>query len=213
MNNSRFINALLRQPVDKTPVWLMRQAGRYLPEYRALREKTPDFMHFCGTPELAAQATLQPLSRFDLDAAIIFSDILVIPAAMGMTVQFIKGDGPHFPQPLRSFREIQLLQTEDAIDRLQYVFAAIRLVKQHLANCLPLIGFAGSPWTCATYMVEGGSSKNFAIIKNMLYREPTILHDLLQRLTQVTIKYLNAQISAGEQYVFFFYGTSSVTYC
>lgn len=127
---SRFINALLRQPVDKTPVWLMRQAGRYLPEYRALREKTPNFMEFCRTPELTAQATLQPLARFDLDAAILFSDILVVPCAMGMTVQFIKGDGPHFPQPLRSHQDVKQLQTgAQALDRLQYVFDTIPLIR------------------------------------------------------------------------------------
>ena len=203
-NNSRFINALLRRPVDKIPVWLMRQAGRYLPEYRALREKTPDFMTFCSTPELAAQATLQPLARFDLDAAILFSDILVVPAAMGMTVQFIKGDGPHFPQPLRSCRDIEQLQTDHALDHLKYVFDAIALTQRHMPRRLPLIGFAGSPWTCATYMVEGGSSKNFAIIKTLLYREPVILHELLQRVTAVTIAYLNAQIAAGVQAVMVF---------
>lgn len=204
MNNLRFINALLRRPVDKTPVWLMRQAGRYLPEYRALREKTPDFMTFCSTPELAAQATLQPIKRYDLDAAILFSDILVVPAAMGMTVEFIKGDGPHFPQPLSSQRDIQQLTVSDALERLEYVFAAIRLVKQQLNQCIPLIGFSGSPWTCATYMIEGGSSKNFALIKTLLYRQPAILHELLQQLTEVTTAYLNAQIAAGVQAVMIF---------
>lgn len=202
--DSRFINALLRRPVDKTPVWLMRQAGRYLPEYRALREKTPDFMTFCSTPELAAQATLQPLARFDLDAAILFSDILVVPQAMGMTVQFIKGDGPHFPQPLRALRDIQQLRAQDAPERLDYVMAAIRLVQRELAHRVPLIGFAGSPWTCATYMVEGGGSKTFSLIKTLLYREPLVVHELLQRLTAVTIQYLNAQIAAGVQAVMVF---------
>lgn len=203
-NNSRFINALLRKPVDKTPVWLMRQAGRYLPEYRALREKIPDFMTFCRTPELAAQATLQPIKRYELDAAILFSDILVVPAAMGMNVEFVKGDGPHFPEPLRSRHDIQQLTTHNAIERLEYVFAAIRLVKQQLNKAIPLIGFSGSPWTCATYMIEGGSSKNFSTIKTLLYREPAVLHELLQQLTQVTIAYLNAQIAAGVQAVMVF---------
>lgn len=204
MNDSRFIKALWRQPVDKTPVWLMRQAGRYLPEYRALREKTPDFMRFCSTPELAAEATLQPLRRFDLDAAILFSDILVVPQAMGMDVQFVKGDGPHFPKPLRSLQEIQQLQTDDIESRLQYVFSTIRLILQNMPRKLPLIGFAGSPWTCATYMIEGGSSKNFAVIKTMLYRDPKCLHELLQKLTQATIDYLNAQITAGVNAVMLF---------
>jgi uroporphyrinogen decarboxylase len=205
MTDFRFINALMRRPVDKTPVWLMRQAGRYLPEYRALREQTPNFMEFCRTPELAAQATLQPLARYDLDAAILFSDILVVPAAMGMSVQFVKGDGPHFPQPLRSPQEIQRLRTgPPVIDDLNYVLATIQLIQRNLPRPLPLIGFAGSPWTCATYMVEGGSSKNFDIIKALLYREPAVLHELLQRITQTTIAYLNAQIAAGVQAVMVF---------
>ena len=205
MKHSRFINALLRQPVDKTPVWLMRQAGRYLPEYRALREKTPDFMEFCRTPELTAQATLQPLARFDLDAAILFSDILVVPAAMGMTVQFIKGDGPHFPQPLRSHQDVKQLQTgAQTLDRLNYVFDTIPLIQRNMPRPVPLIGFAGSPWTCASYMVEGGSSKNFAVIKELLYREPRVLHDLLERVTAVTTAYLNAQIAVGVQTVMLF---------
>ena len=204
MSNFRFIEALWRRPVDKTPVWLMRQAGRYLPEYRALREKVPDFMNFCATPELAAQATIQPLQRFDLDAAILFSDILVIPHAMGMDVQFVKGDGPHFPQPLRSLQQIQQLQVQDTTERLQYVFSTIQLILKNMPRKLPLIGFAGSPWTCATYMVEGGSSKNFAMIKTMLYREPQCLHELLQKLTLATIDYLNAQIAAGVQAVMVF---------
>ncbi len=200
----RLIKALLREPVDKTPVWLMRQAGRYLPEYRALREKNSDFIEFCRTPELAAQATLQPLARFDLDAAILFSDILMVPAAMGMTVEFVKGDGPHFPNPLRSQRDIDQLQTHTALEQLSPVFAAIRLTQQHLAKSVPLIGFAGSPWTCATYMVEGGSSKNFSVIKSLLYREPATLHKLLENLTETTIAYLNAQIAAGVQAVMVF---------
>ncbi len=204
VNNPRLIKALLRQPVDKTPVWLMRQAGRYLPEYRALREKTPDFMQFCRTPELAALATLQPLDRFDLDAAIIFSDILVVPAAMGMNVQFIKGDGPHFPQPLCSARDVNALASTDILNQLNFVFEAIRLVKKNLQDQVPLIGFAGSPWTCATYMIEGGSSKIFAKIKSLCYRQPEIIHSLLQRLTEATITYLNGQIDAGVQVVMLF---------
>jgi uroporphyrinogen decarboxylase len=200
----RLINALLRQPVDKTPIWLMRQAGRYLPEYRALRAKTPNFMTFCHTPELAAEATLQPLARFDLDAAILFSDILVVPEAMGMTVQFSPGDGPHFPQPLRSLSDIQQLSVSHAVERLSHVFEAIRLTQRELAQRVPLIGFAGSPWTCATYMIEGGGSKHFMAIKTLLYREPQVLHELLQRLTTVTTAYLNAQIAAGVQVIMLF---------
>ncbi len=204
MKNHRLIQALLRQPVDKIPVWLMRQAGRYLPEYRALRAQTPDFMQFCSTPELAAQATLQPLARFDLDAAIIFSDILVVPAAMGMCVQFIKGEGPHFPEPLRSEKDIKKLQIADAVVRLNYVMKTIQLVQQELAGRVPLIGFAGSPWTCATYMIEGGSSKDFAQAKKLMFTKPELLHDLLQQLTRVTIDYLNAQIAAGVQVIMVF---------
>jgi uroporphyrinogen decarboxylase len=199
-----FINALLRQPVKRTPIWLMRQAGRYLPEYRALREKTPDFMSFCSNPELCAQATIQPLERFDLDAAIIFSDILVVPAAMGMSLQFIKGDGPHFPQALRHLREIENLITEDIPDRLGFVMEAIRLTQKNMPRPLPLIGFAGSPWTCACYMIEGGSSKNFAFIKTLLFREPDVLHALLERVTLATIDYLNAQIGAGVEAIMLF---------
>lgn len=201
---SPFIRALLRQPVEQTPIWLMRQAGRYLPEYRALREKVPDFMEFCSTAELAAEVTLQPLARFNLDAAILFADILVVPAAMGMSVEFIKGDGPHFPQPLRSHADIKRLVTAGAVERLHYVPQTIQLIQRQLRQRVPLIGFAGSPWTCATYMIEGGSSKQFAVIKALLYREPLVLHDLLQRLTAVTIDYLNAQIAAGVQVVMVF---------
>jgi len=204
VQNHRFINALLRKPVDKTPVWLMRQAGRYLPEYRELRIQTPDFMTFCQTPELAAQATMQPLERFDLDAAILFSDILVIPAAMGMDLQFIKGDGPHFSKPLRSHQDIKQLKTQEIVESLDYVFQTIQLIQQNLKGRLPLIGFAGSPWTCATYMVEGGSSKNFSMIKSLLYQQPTVMHELLQNLTEATIHYLNAQIVSGVQAVMVF---------
>ncbi|MBS0350582.1 MAG: uroporphyrinogen decarboxylase [Proteobacteria bacterium] len=200
----RLIKALLRQPVDRTPIWLMRQAGRYLPEYRALRQKVPDFMKFCHTPELAAEVTLQPLLRFPLDAAILFSDILVVPAAMGLAVEFIKGEGPHFPQPVRNMSDIQKLKTVGVMEQLQPVLKTIGLVKQQLSTDIPLIGFAGSPWTCATYMVEGGSSKQFAVIKKLLYTNPLALHALLERLTQATIEYLNAQIHAGVQVVMLF---------
>lgn len=200
---SRLQRALLREPVDKTPIWLMRQAGRYLPEYRELRKKTPDFMQFCSTPELAAEATMQPLERFDLDAAIIFSDILVIPYAMGMEVEFVKGEGPHFPRPIGSERDIQALSTS-GLEKLDFIMSAIRLVVNRLQNKIPLIGFAGSPWTCATYMIEGGSSKTFSKIKTLCYRQPLLMHDLLRRLTEITIAYLNEQIKAGVQVVMLF---------
>ncbi len=204
MKNTRLINALLRKPVDCVPVWLMRQAGRYLPEYRALRQKTPNFMEFCRTPELTVQATLQPLSRFDLDAAIIFSDILVVPAAMGMSVEFTSGEGPHFPSPIRCAQDIVNLKEPDVIDKLSYVFTAIKQVVAELNNRLPLIGFAGSPWTCATYMIEGKGSKNFAVVKSLMYQQPQLMHQLLEKITRVTIQYLNQQILSGVKVVMVF---------
>lgn len=202
--NNRLVRALLRQPVDRTPVWIMRQAGRYLPEYRALRKRVPDFLTFCQTPELSAQATLQPVERFDLDAAIIFSDILVIPAAMGLELQFVPGDGPCFVAPLRTPRDLNRLHLPDVEQDLKYVMQAIRQVVQSLKNRIPLIGFAGSPWTCATYMVEGGGSKHFSKIKTLVYQEPQFLHALLQRLADVTVEYLTAQIAAGVRVVMLF---------
>lgn len=204
LKNDRIIRALLREPVDCTPIWLMRQAGRYLPEYRALRAKTPDFMTFCRTPELAAQATLQPLDRFDLDAAIIFSDILVVPAAMGLDLHFSAGEGPVLDQPIREQRDIEKLHIPDVHETLGYVFETLRLVKHTLNGRVPLIGFAGSPWTCASYMVEGGTSKDFAKIKTLAYGQPEILHPLLQKITETTIAYLNGQIQAGADVIMLF---------
>ncbi len=204
MKNTRLINALLRKPVDRVPVWLMRQAGRYLPEYRALRQKVPNFMTFCRTPELTVQATLQPVNRFDLDAAIIFSDILVIPAAMGMSVEFTAGEGPHFLAPIRQANDVLMLQDPDVEQELDYVMSAIKQVVSALNHRIPLIGFAGSPWTCATYMVEGESSKHFAVIKSMLYQQPNLLHQLLEKITAVTIRYLNAQIAYGADVIMLF---------
>ena len=174
MKNNRFINALLRQPVDKTPIWLMRQAGRYLPEYRKLREQAGDFLTMCKNPELACEVTLQPLRRFELDAAIIFSDILTIPDAMGLGLHFVTGEGPQFSKPIRTEKDIHNLMIPDVEEKLSYVTDAIKLVKYELADSVPLIGFAGSPWTLACYMIEGGPSKNYQIIKKMLYDAPEV---------------------------------------
>ena len=202
LKNQRLLQALQRQPVDKTPIWLMRQAGRFLPEYRALREKAGNFMTLCSTPELACEATLQPLRRFDLDAAILFSDILTIPDAMGLGLYFEAGEGPKFKKPLRTARDIAALSAPDPHLSLGYVLDAIKLVKPELR--VPLIGFSGSPWTLATYMIEGGSSKHYSIIKKMLWSEPDILHSLLSILVQAVTDYLNMQIEAGVDVVMLF---------
>ncbi|NOX07988.1 MAG: uroporphyrinogen decarboxylase [Gammaproteobacteria bacterium] len=204
LKNDRFIRALLRQPVDATPVWMMRQAGRYLPEYRAVREKAGDFMTLCSTPELACEVTLQPLERFPLDAAILFSDILTIPDAMGLGLYFVEGEGPKFKNPVRTAAEIKALPIPDPEDELGYVMDAVRLIRKELDGRVPLIGFSGSPWTLATYMVEGSSSKDFARIKGMLYDEPALLHQLLETISESVILYLNAQIQAGAQAVMIF---------
>ncbi len=206
MNNPthRLIRALLRQPVDCTPVWMMRQAGRYLPEYRALRAKAGDFLTMCQTPELACEVTLQPLRRFNLDAAIIFSDILIIPDAMGLDLYFSEGEGPRFHKIINSLTDITALAVADVERELNYTYQAIRLVKQELANKIPLIGFAGSPWTLATYMIENGSSKEFQKIKTLLYQEPTTLHKLLDKLAAAVTAHLNAQIVAGVDVVMLF---------
>lgn len=204
LENDRFIRALLREPIDRTPVWLMRQAGRYLPEYRALRAKAKDFFTFCQTPEMACEATLQPIARFPLDAAIIFSDILTVPLAMGCEIRMNEGRGPFAPSPVRDQEAIDQLTVRHAVEKLHYVSQAIQLTKKELNNKIPLIGFAGSPWTVATYMVEGQSSKTFEIIKSMLYKNPVLLHQLLQKITDVTIDYLNMQINAGANVIMLF---------
>ncbi len=204
LQNDRFIRALKRQAVDKTPVWMMRQAGRYLPEYRKLRAQVPNFMQFCKTPELACEATMQPLARFDLDAAILFSDILTIPEAMGLELEFIPGQGPVFHNPIRSAADLARLGTPDMADDLGYVMDAVRLIRKELGGRVPLIGFAGSPWTLACYMVEGASSKTFSVIKTMAYRDPEIMHGLLQKLTTCVIDYLNAQVAAGAEVLMVF---------
>jgi uroporphyrinogen decarboxylase len=202
--NDAFINALFRRPTKYTPVWIMRQAGRYLPEYRALREEAGSFLNLCKTPELACAATLQPLQRFSLDAAILFSDILTIPDAMGLGLDFIEGEGPRFNKSINSLAEINKLIIPDPDHDLTYVLDAIRLIKAKLANKVPLIGFAGSPFTLAAYIVEGGSSKNFNQIKKMLLDAPEILHQLLKKLSQAVILYLNAQIKAGVDVIMLF---------
>jgi uroporphyrinogen decarboxylase len=199
MKNDRFLKALRREPVDATPVWLMRQAGRYLPEYRAVREKAGDFLTLCQTPELACEVTLQPLRRFELDAAILFSDILTIPEAMGLGLHFVAGDGPHFRHPVRDAAAIEKLGVPDPEDDLGYVMDAVRLIRRELDGSVPLIGFAGSPWTLATYMVEGGPSKDFRRIKALLYDQPATLARLLDKLADAVTAYLNAQIAAGAQ--------------
>jgi uroporphyrinogen decarboxylase len=204
LKNDRFIKALLREPIDRTPVWLMRQAGRYLPEYRALRSQVKNFFEFCRNPALACEVTIQPIDRFALDAAIIFSDILTVPIAMGCDITMDEGRGPVAPNPIRDKKSIDALNTVDAIEKLTYVSEAIQLTKRALNNRVPLIGFAGSPWTVATYMVEGQSSKTFEKIKAMLFREPNLLHLLLEKLTDVTIEYLNAQIQAGADVIMVF---------
>lgn len=199
LKNDRLLRALRRQPVDATPVWLMRQAGRYLPEYRKLREQAGSFLDLCQNPELACEATLQPLRRFALDAAILFSDILTIPEAMGLGLHFIPGQGPHFHHPVRSPADIAKLGVPDPEDELRYVTDAVRVIRRELDGSVPLIGFAGSPWTLATYMVEGGPSKTYGYIKNLLYNEPAALEQLLDTLARSVRDYLNAQIDAGAQ--------------
>lgn len=199
LRNDRLLRALLRQPVDVTPVWLMRQAGRYLPEYRATRARAGSFLALCQTPELACEVTLQPLERFPLDAAILFSDILTIPDAMGLGLSFSEREGPLFARPVRSQTDIARLNAPDPERELRYVMDAVRLIRRELAGRVPLIGFAGSPWTLATYMVEGGSSKDFARVKGLLYDDPNLLHQILEVTTHAVTMYLNAQVAAGAQ--------------
>jgi uroporphyrinogen decarboxylase len=204
LKNDRLIKALLRQPVDRTPVWIMRQAGRYLPEYREVRAKAGDFMTLCSTPELACEVTLQPLRRFDLDAAILFSDILTIPDAMGLGLYFSEGEGPKFKTTIDSASDVKNLIVPDPADKLRYVTDAVSLIRKELNGDVPLIGFAGSPWTLATYMVEGGSSKTFSKIKALLFEDPTSAHLLMSKLADSVATYLNAQIEAGAQVVMIF---------
>jgi uroporphyrinogen decarboxylase len=201
MTNDLFLRACRREPVERTPVWMMRQAGRYLPEYRAIREKT-DFLTLCKTPELAAEVSLQPVDIIGVDACIIFSDILVVPEAMGMELVVEEGKGgPRFPRPLRSREDIAKLRMFDPNRELQYVMEALRLVRKQLNGRVPLIGFSGSPWTLATYMVEGKGSKTFRFIKELVYSNPRDVHLLLDKLARAVASYLSAQIEAGAQAV------------
>ena len=201
MSHDRLLRALRREPVDVTPVWLMRQAGRYLPEYRKLREQAGSFLDLCQNPELACEVTLQPLRRFELDGAILFSDILTIPEAMGLGLHFVPGEGPNFHHPVRTPDDIAKLTMPDMEDSLGYVPAAVRLIRRELDGKTPLIGFAGSPWTLATYMVEGGPSKTYQHIKALMYNAPDALHQLMDLLARSVAAYLNAQIAAGAQAV------------
>lgn len=191
-----YLNALLKQPTSRTPIWVMRQAGRYLPEYRATRKKAGDFMSLCKNPQLACEVTMQPIDRFDLDAAILFSDILTIPDAMGLGLYFSEGEGPKFERPIQSLADIEAISAE-VNDNLTYVFDAVSTIKTALGDRAPLIGFSGSPWTLATYMVEGGSSKTFAKTKALLFNEPKTLHLLLDKLADSVIAYLNQQVLSG----------------
>ena len=197
--NDTLLRALRRQPTARTPLWIMRQAGRYLPEYREVRAQAGDFMALCRNPELACEVTLQPLRRFALDAAILFSDILTVPDALGLGLYFETGEGPRFERPIHNANAIRSLPNIDVAAELGYVFDAVRLIRRELAGRVPLIGFAGSPWTVATYMVEGGSSKNFARIKALIYDEPEAADQLLTHLADTTAQYLNAQLEAGAQ--------------
>ncbi|WGW00055.1 uroporphyrinogen decarboxylase [Vibrio sp. YMD68] len=204
LKNDRYLRALLKQPVDCTPVWMMRQAGRYLPEYKATRAEAGDFMSLCKNAELASEVTLQPLRRFPLDAAILFSDILTIPDAMGLGLYFETGEGPKFERPITCKADVEKIGLPDPEGELQYVMNAVRQIRKDLKGEVPLIGFSGSPWTLATYMVEGSSSKAFTKIKKMMYAEPQTLHLLLDKLADTVIEYLNAQIKAGAQSVMVF---------
>ncbi|WP_178862878.1 uroporphyrinogen decarboxylase [Thiomicrorhabdus cannonii] len=201
LQNDRFLRALLKEEVDRTPVWMMRQAGRYLPEYRATRAKAGNFMDLCRNAELACEVTLQPLERFPLDAAILFSDILTIPDAMGLGLRFETGEGPVFDKPVRTLADAKKLYVPDMGSDLGYVMNAVSTIRKALNGRVPLIGFSGSPWTLATYMVEGGSSKTYSKIKAMMYDEPMTLHHILDVLADSVIAYLNAQIEAGAQAV------------
>lgn len=197
VTQSVFIRSLQKKRVPYTPVWLMRQAGRYLPEYRQARATAGDFLSLCKNPQLACEVTLQPLRRFALDAAILFSDILTIPDAMGLGLSFVEGEGPCFAKPVRSMAAIEALPTVSVVDELHYVMDAVRLIRREMPGELPLIGFAGSPWTLACYMVEGGSSREFKNILPLMYREPVAIHLLLTKLATTIAEYLEQQVLAG----------------
>ncbi len=194
--NDLFLRACKRQNVERTPIWIMRQAGRYLPEYRAVRAKA-DFLTMCKTPELAAEVTIQPVDIIGVDAAILFSDILVIPEAMGMHLEMNEGKGPVFPNPIRTVDDAKLLKNIDPTKELKYVLDAVSLTKKNLDNRVPLIGFSGSPWTLLTYMVEGKGSKNFSEVKKLIYNNPDLAHAILDKLSDTIADYLSAKIEAG----------------
>ncbi len=204
LRNDTFLRALLRQPTEYTPVWLMRQAGRYLPEYCETRKRAGSFLQLCKNPALACEVTLQPLSRFNLDAAILFSDILTVPDAMGLGLYFTEGEGPRFERPLREEWAIRDLSVPDPYDHLRYVMDAVAEIRRALAGSVPLIGFSGSPFTLACYMVEGGSSSDFRNVKTMIYERPDLMHRILSVTAEAVTLYLNAQIESGAQAVMLF---------
>ncbi len=204
LKNDTLIRALLRQPTPYTPIWLMRQAGRYLPEYNATRARAGSFLALCKNPDLATEVTLQPLARFALDAAIVFSDILTLPDAMGLGLRFTEGEGPRLERPLREEREIRNLVVPDPDQHLRYVLDTVRQVRKALADEVPLIGFSGSPFTLACYMVEGGANSDFRNVKTMLYNRPELLHHILEVNCRAVTAYLNAQIESGAQAVMMF---------
>lgn len=201
LKNDRFLRALTGQPVDVTPVWMMRQAGRYLPEYRATRKLAGDFMSLCQSPQLACEVTMQPLRRYAMDAAILFSDILTIPDAMGLGLYFSEGEGPRFHKTVRTAADVAQLPIPDIARDLSYVTDAVSLIRRELNGSIPLIGFSGSPWTLATYMIEGSGSKDFRHAKAFMYNQPEQMHLLLDKLAISVTAYLNAQIAAGAQAV------------
>lgn len=203
LQNDRFLRALRRQPVDQTPVWLMRQAGRYLPEYRETRARAGSFMGLATNPQYATEVTLQPLERYPLDAAILFSDILTVPDAMGLGLSFAQGEGPRFARPLRSEDDVAALAVPD-LEKLRYVFDAVTSIRRALNGRVPLIGFSGSPWTLACYMVEGAGSDDYRLVKTMLYARPDLMHRILSVTADAVAAYLNAQIDAGAQAVMVF---------
>ncbi|MEQ1667076.1 MAG: uroporphyrinogen decarboxylase [Sulfuriferula sp.] len=204
LKNDTFLRALMRQPTDYTPVWMMRQAGRYLPEYNQTRARAGDFLSLCKNPELATEVTLQPLARFPLDAAILFSDILTIPDAMGLGLYFAQGEGPKFERPLREEWEIRDLTAPNPHEHLGYVIDAVKEIRRALDGSVPLIGFSGSPFTLACYMIEGQGGTDFSTVKKMLYQRPDLLHHILAVNAKAVVDYLNAQIEAGAQAVMIF---------
>ncbi|HEY5633442.1 MAG TPA: uroporphyrinogen decarboxylase [Burkholderiaceae bacterium] len=204
LKNDTFLRALRREPTDYTPIWLMRQAGRYLPEYNATRKRAGSFLALCKSPQLACEVTLQPLERYDLDAAILFSDILTIPDAMGLGLYFAEGEGPKFERPVRNEADVARLAAPDPGDELRYVTDAVATIRAALDGRVPLIGFSGSPWTLACYMVEGGGSDDFRRVKTMLYQRPDLMHRILEVNASAVAAYLRAQVAAGAQAVMIF---------